>query len=191
MHIESVSDDKIKVTINQSEQKKFGVTYESLSYSNANTRKLCEKIIANAKRNFGFTLDGAKLLIEAKQTAEGSIVIYLSKIATERDDEEYLCQTVCFHDADALLEGCEIFRPHMDKLAQSTLYEYENDYYLYFELFSTYSEARRILFDLFEYAEHCNMNKTMLDEYGRTIKGGKALEYLLFPSLYKASRPGE
>lgn len=180
MNIEQINDNKIKVTVNQEDQKEFGVTYESMNYSDINTRKLCEKIMLIAKKQTGFSIGNAKLLVEARQSVNGNVTLYLSKIpvGSERR-EEYLCQTICFNSVNDMLDGCNLLLPYLEKLECSYLYEYDNKYYLYFEIFEVHADARLLLQNLLEYSERTQYDKYYLSEHGKIIAEGNAIEKIL------------
>ena len=82
MLIEQLDQNKIKVTVDASDQEKYGVTYESMTYSDCNTRRLCESIMEKAKREIGFNVSGEKLLVEARKSTDGAVTLFLSKITT-------------------------------------------------------------------------------------------------------------
>ena len=88
MTIEQINVHKIKVTVSERDQEEFGVTYESMNYSDANTRRLCEKIMYRAGKEIGFRTGGAKLLVEARQSGNGNVTLYLSKIEPKAEEEK-------------------------------------------------------------------------------------------------------
>lgn len=181
MNIEQINTDKIKVTVDESDQKEFGVTYESMNYSNSNTRKLCEKIMAVANKQIGFCACGAKLLVEARRSLNNTVTLYISRIPNDpADKHEYFCQTVCFEDVNALLDSCRLFQKIEQEIQTSDLMEYENKYYLYFEIYSTAEQAKKLLLNLLEYATNTPISDCMLKEHGTIIT-----EYDAIPELLK------
>ena len=83
MKFELLNENRIKVTVTTTEQEFFGVSYETMDYSDGKTRKLCEKIIEEAGKEVGFKIDDGKLLVEARQCCNGNVALYLSRIPTE------------------------------------------------------------------------------------------------------------
>lgn len=180
MNIEQVDDNKIKVTVDTNDQKEFGVTYESMNYSDINTRKLCEKIMSIARAQVGFRIGNAKLLVEARQSCNGSVTLYLSRIPISKDDLEQLYgQMVSFKDANSLMDGCKFFKAYSQSLEDSILYFYNNRYYLYFEIVSTRQYADTLLRSILEYGERSPLNRCILDEYGQCITPSGAVEKVL------------
>ena len=144
MIIEQVDENKIKVIVNTEEQKEFGVTYESMNYSDANTRKLCERIMNKAGREIGFKIGSAKLLVEARQSYNGNVTLYLSKIPSKQDKERLFEGNICFSEANALMDACKLFYPELETLKDSSLYYYQEKYYLFFEVLQTKANAESL-----------------------------------------------
>lgn len=186
MYIEQIDKDKIKAVVDEQDQREFGVCYETMNYSDDATRRLCEKIISIAKQKNGFRTDNSKLLVEAKPNINGSVTLYISRIPIFADnDDEYLCQTVRFGDPDAFMKGCEVFAAHPDDIITDALYEYEGCLYLYFELYTSYDTARRLLRNLLEYSERTALSFAWLDEHTKKISEGSVPKML--GALKKAS----
>lgn len=180
MNIEQITPDKIKVTVDECDQKEFGITYESMNYSNGNTRRLCEKIMSAARNQIGFSASGAKLLVEAHKSINNTVTLYISKIPNDcMDKNEYFCQTICFDETNALLDGCKIFKNACAEIQTSDLYEYEGKYYLYFEIYSNIERARTLLLNLLEYATNTDISLPILKEHGSLIAAFDAIPEIL------------
>ena len=91
MYIEQINESKIKVTVDADDQLKYGITYETMNCDDANTRRFCERIILEAKREIGFDSRNSRILIEARNCITGSITIFISKIP-KNDAKEYMYQ---------------------------------------------------------------------------------------------------
>jgi len=168
MHIEKIDINKIKVTVDEQDQEAFGVSYETMSYSDKATRNLCETIIAKAKKQNGFSTENSKIFVEAKQNKNGNVTLYISRIPIKDDCEEYLCQTLVFENENDLLDGCRIFGKNED-IMKSVLYSYKNKYYLYFEIFAYLKDAKKLLRNLLEYSQRAEEKYQWLDEYANKI----------------------
>lgn len=171
MFIEQIDNNKIKVTVGKEEQMEYGITYESMNYSDSNTRKLCEDIMEQAHSEVGFNVGDSKLLVEAKLSANGAVTLYLSKVPCPhfKEKEELFGQMLEFDKTDAILDCVGCFSGRTDKLCLSNLYYYKNKYYLYFEILSTHTEAKNLLRNLLEYSARTKFTKEYLDEYGEII----------------------
>lgn len=183
MTIESMDQNRIKVTVDRSDQLRYGISYETMTYSDINTRRLCEKIIRAANRKMGFTVENAQLLVEAKQDAQGTVVLYLSKIPyqeeIEKESEDYFCQVVRFEDSSSLLDAAPLFSSVRDLLAYSSLYEYDHSFFLYFEIYSTHRTANRLLRDVLEYGRRTGISKLWLDEHAVCLCRDAALSRII------------
>ena len=177
MFIEQIDENKIKVTVDVSEQQEFGITYETMNYSDCNTRKLCEEIMSKARDQVGFFVGNAKLLVEARQSSNGTVTLYLSKIPLiEKEDEELFGQTLAFREYDDLLECSRILSDFGADITYSALYGYEKRFYLYFEIISKPSKAEHILSSLLEYAEKTRLADGFLSEHGNVLIASGAIE---------------
>ena len=167
--IEQIDENKIKVTVDTDEQREFGVTYESMNYSDANTRRLCERIMSKANKEIGFKIGNAKLMVEARQSCNGNVTLYLSRIQAKPDRERLFEGSICFNDANALMDACDIFKYYIPVLKSSSLYYYQNKYYMFFEVIQTRKEADLIWRTLLEYGDRIPYGKLYIQEHGECI----------------------
>lgn len=170
MIIEQINQNKIKVVVDTDEQRKYGITYETMTYCDCNTRKLCESIVERAKNEVGFSVGNSKLLVEAKQGLNGSVTLFLSKISVQPDEiEELFGQSVLFSSIDDLLDSFFVFNLIQDKLKTRNVYVYENKYYMYFELLATHETAKKFLTELLEFCEKTSFSYEFLEEHGEKL----------------------
>ncbi|MBO5035954.1 MAG: adaptor protein MecA [Clostridia bacterium] len=170
MFIEQLDQNKIKVTVNATEQEEYGVTYESMTYSDGNTRRLCERIMEKAKREIGFNVNGAKLLVEARKSTDGSVTLFLSKIITsENEKDELFGQTVKFETFDDMVDCCNIFDSLSEDIATVDSYILSGKFYLYFEILCKKNRAAGLLRSVLEYGEKSHVSKEILCEHGKRI----------------------
>ncbi len=178
MLIEQINEDKIKAVVDEEEQKEYGITYESMNYSDSNTRRLCEDIMQRARSEVGFTVGDSKLLVEARLCSNGSVALYLSKILRNEAEEkdELFGQVIRFDNVNALIDGITTFIPYDDKLCHSNLYSYAGNYYLYFEILCKHSQAKRLLRDLLEFSVRTRYSAAFLDEHAQIITEHTAVQ---------------
>ena len=170
MIIEQINQNKIKVVVDTDEQRKYGITYETMTYCDCNTRKLCESIVERAKNEVGFSVGNSKLLVEAKQGLNGSVTLFLSKISVQPDEfEELFGQSVLFSSIDDLLDSFSVFNLIQDKLKTRNVYVYDNKYYIYFELLATHETAKKFLIELLEFCEKTSFSYEFLEEHGEKL----------------------
>lgn len=169
MTIEQINDHKIKVTVSERDQEEFGVTYESMNYSDANTRRLCEKIMYRAGKEIGFRTGGAKLLVEARQSGNGNVTLYLSKIEPKAEEEKLYSGIAVFEKMNSVIDCCHLFGPLLSSLQKSSLYQYEGKYYLIFEIVQKRKKAEMLWKTILEFGEKSKKGKGFLAEHGECL----------------------
>lgn len=166
MKIEQIDANKIRVTVDSRDQAEFGVTYESMDYSDSNTRRLCEKIMTLARTQVGFSVGNAKLLVEARQSCNGSVTLYLSRVPVLLEDTQLYCQTLVYRSPDYLLDSRRLFSEMNPDGTRAEMYLWEGKYYLYLELMSTHQQAKGTVSRFLEYAERSPLSRAFLREHG-------------------------
>ncbi len=174
MYIEQINESKIKVTVDADEQIKYGITYETMDCDDANTRRLCERIILEARNEIGFDSRNSRILIEARTGIAGSITIFISKIP-KNDAKEYMFQIMRFETADALLDSRIIFSKFSESIVKTEIYEINGVFYAYIEVEGLPSEAKKLILELNEYAEPCHIKAEFLREHGRLMAKDSAI----------------
>ena len=172
MNIEKVDENKIKVTVNAKEQMEYGISYETMNYGDANTRRLCEKIISRAGREIGFCLGDAKLLVEARQSYNGAVTLYLSRIPYGKSDITFFEQCIMFESLNDLMDSMFIFSARSDKIQDSSVYDLGNRYYLLFGIVCTKAERDRLLTAISEYGCKTKLSPEFISEHGTLIVDG-------------------
>lgn len=168
MNIEQISESKIKVTVNADDQLKYGITYETMDCDDANTRRLCEKIIHDAKNEVGFDSRNSRILIEARNGSTGNITIFISKIP-KSDECEYMFQIMKFESVDALLDSRCVFSDFSKSIVRNEVYDLDGEIFVYIEVRGRPSEAKKLILGLNEYAEPCHIKAEFLKEHGKLL----------------------
>ncbi len=170
MIIEQVDQNKIKVVVDSEEQKMYGITYETMTYCDCNTRKLCERIVERAESEVGFSVGDSKLLVEAKLGLNGTVTLFLSKLSSEQGRScELFGQTVRFPSVNELLDSEVVFKNHSGLFKSRAVYLYDGYYYIYFEVFATQKEAKNLLIELMEFCDRSSLSADVLAEHGELI----------------------
>jgi len=169
LNIEQVDENKIKVTVNAKEQLEYGISYETMNYGDANTRRLCEKIISRAGREMGFCLGDAKLLVEARQSYNGNVTLYLSRIPYGKNDVTFYELCIRYDTLNDLMDSMFNFADIIDKIQSSAIYIYERIYYLVFGIVCAKTEYNRLLARLSEYGEKAKVRPEFITEHGTPI----------------------
>ena len=168
LYIEQINESKIKVTVDADDQLKYGITYETMNCDDANTRRFCERIILEAKREIGFDSRNSRILIEARNCITGSITIFISKIP-KNDAKEYMYQIMKFETVDALLDSRKVFSKFSEVIVKNEIYETDGYFYAYIEVEGLPSEAKKLIIELNEYAEPCHIKAEYLHEHGKLL----------------------
>lgn len=170
MIIEHVDANKIKVVVDSEEQKRYGISYETMNYCDCNTRKLCENIVARAKNEVGFSVEDSKLLVEARQGLNGTVTLFLSRIPlNDKEKESLFGQTLKFESMNDLLDSAKVFLRYKESIKALNAYLYDKNYYVYFEILSTEKKAKSMLTNLLEYSERSGLSEDVLLEHGERI----------------------
>ena len=169
MKFELLNENRIKVTVTTTEQEFFGVSYETMDYSDGKTRKLCEKIIEEAGKEVGFKIDDGKLLVEARQCCNGNVALYLSRIPTEEHNMHTYEGIRRFDETNDMLDSLKIFARFHGCVNESRLYCLNGIYYIYFKVFLYRSEADELWYSLLEFGDKTSQTKMSLDEYAECI----------------------
>ncbi len=91
MRIEKISDNKIKVLIDDSEAKEWNITFKSISENTPEVQEMFWTAIRMAEENVDFSIDGAKLFVEAVQDSDSSECGFGMMITRVCSDEELNC----------------------------------------------------------------------------------------------------
>lgn len=170
MYIEQISESKIKVTVDAEDQEKYGITYETMDYEDANTRRLCEKIISEAQSEIGFDSRNSRILVEARNGSKGNITIFISKIPKSLDDGyECMFQIMRFETIDDLLDSRKVFASFSESIIRKEIYEDGGEFFLYIEVEGLPSTAKKFILALNEFGEPCHIRREYLREHGKLL----------------------
>ena len=161
--------NRIRVTVSENEQKKYGVSYETMDHTDKNTRKLCEEIIKRADREMGFKPNDGKILVEARKRNDGNVTLYLSRIPAKADDTRTYAGTVRFGDCDALIDAVFLLKRFSSFPLSCRLYFYAGEYYISFRISAKRKDADAVWFSLLEYGEKTLKSAEFLAEYAECV----------------------
>lgn len=154
MKIEKISENKIKVLIDGKEAQEWNISFKSISENTPAVQEMFWTAIRMAEENTGFSVDGAKLFVEALQCCDGDDKGFGMLITRVCSDAElntaisscgykgrikqarlpYCSKThekkyiYCFNDFDTLCSAAgEVFDIYTGK---GTLYKHGGKFYL-------------------------------------------------------------
>lgn len=95
MQITVRNDYRAEVLLSAGEMEHYGITYEEMDYSDAETRRMLWALVSDIKRLSGFTVTlSGRLLIEVIKEKSGSIRICFSQLDDKSSDPSSLKQLI-------------------------------------------------------------------------------------------------
>lgn len=193
MNIILISDDRLKVTLTDSDLVGYGIRIEDIDYDNTETRRVFWSILDKAKIETGFDAAVSRIFIQIYPDSHGGCDMYVSKIGDRRSARKSDSPVKCkigniqeekkaeyiyrFSCADHLISACRALK-YMGFLGSSSAYVEDDsansNYYLILK-----AEAKWLLF-LSEYGEKRSdrYGKCWITERCRQICIGNATEIL-------------
>ena len=198
MKIEKLTENKIRVVIHMSELPMENSDINSIMLNAMESQELFLDILKRAEKEVSFFTDGCKLLIEAFSSLEDAFVFTITKYLPNPPDKKVCKPTVkrksftstykyvvcCFEDFDSFCEFCNaiknLHKINNDKLIQnSSLYLWENSYYLVLKNIDKKSENSFLLYSILSeftrFISFSNNFESKLLEYGQTIMKKNAI----------------
>lgn len=83
MKIEKLTENKIRIIINQEELENTKIDVQKLLSSDQTSQELLLRILKTAKKEIGFDTDGHKLFIETFSSSNEAIVFTITKFQSE------------------------------------------------------------------------------------------------------------
>ena len=161
-----VDSDKLKVSLTQKDLEEMGISYESIDYSDENTRKALVSLLEKGRAQTGFNPRRAKLYIEVFPSQDGGCVIYYTRLqggevfAAGRFVPGPSPVVFAFDSSEALIQACSgAKRRCIHRILRSRLYLLEKQY-------------RLVIWSL-DYSD--NVSVLFLSEYGRPVGEGAVL----------------
>lgn len=131
MKVTVLCEDKIKITFDREELHRRGITYDSLSYGSALTRRVLKEALRRAEREVGFDWQGGRLFLEAYPQDEGGCVVLVTRLGEEEEERpaprKNELRLFTFGSADDLLDA---LRAGALSAGMGELYLFEGRYLL-------------------------------------------------------------
>ncbi len=204
MRIEKINDNKIKVMINGEEAKAWNISFQSISENTPQVQEMFWKAIRLAEKNVDFSVNGAKLFVEAVKAETGEedgfgMVITrvcsdaelkaavdncsyrgkLKRTSLKREQEVKTSKHIYrFRDFETVCTAVDemegVFK------GQSVLYKCEGSYYLYLipDEACVFAETEAILLEFGLGVKNTLYMHGRLNEYGEKMIAKDAVEVL-------------
>ncbi len=153
MRIEKISENKIKVLIDTDEAREWNISAGNMASDSPAVQQMFREAIRMAEREVRFSIDGAKLFVEAIPGQTDGFGMLITKIFSDKDLDAAVANCSyrgiikkrCLYPGSETgrIQGKRIFRfadfdnvcraadaVHRDFRGESTLYKYDGSYYM-------------------------------------------------------------
>lgn len=180
MNIESVGDEKIRVTLSKDDMNSLDITYDEMDYSNIETRRVIWTVLDEARAHLGKDIDtDGRLLIEVCPLDDGGCVMYFSS-AKESDKDFKSARPVMKKESEPIIfkAACAgdlfdaFFALKEEKQYFKSAEYLKHDGRLFCVVVPKPQCAKRLVFRLSEYGEAYSAKKheaAFLFEYGKKL----------------------
>ncbi len=191
MKIERISDNKIKVMIDGNEARAWNISFKNISENTPEVQKMFWTAIRLAEKNVDFSVDGAKLFVEAvkAEEPEDGFGMMITRVVSQdeldaaisgcnyrgRIKRTLLRATVSgrgiykFRDFETV---CAVAEEISDTFrGESTLYKYDGAFYLYLvpDGCCSYKDVEALLLEFGSKIQSCQYMHGRLNEYGEKM----------------------
>lgn len=194
MRIEKIADNKIKVMIDSNEAKAWNISFKNISENTPEVQKMFWTAIRLAQQNVDFSIDGAKLFVEAvkDEEFEGGFGMLITRVASQ--DELNTAIANCtyrgrlkrtqlkaehpvatgryiykFREFETVCAAAEEISSHYT--GESVLYKYDGAFYLYLvpETERQMMDLEALLLEFGSKVPNCQYMHGRLNEYGEKM----------------------
>lgn len=194
MRIEKINDNKIKVIVDSDEAKAWNISFKNISENTPEVQEMFWTAIRLAEKNVDFSIDGAKLFVEAikDEDSEGGFGMLITRVASQ--DELDAAIANCTYRgrlkrtqlrAEKTLDSGKViykFRDFESVCAvaeevsslyrgESVLYKCDGAFYLYLvpEQDCQFADVEAMLLEFGSRVQSCQYMHGRLNEYGEKM----------------------
>ena len=88
MEMLMISDEKLKIVLSAEDLEDFGLGAEEPDYSKTETKRMIWDLLGRAKKKFGFTTEGHRMLIQLFPCRQGGCEIFICRMNRSEEAEE-------------------------------------------------------------------------------------------------------
>ena len=179
MKIESNGEERITVTLSQTDMSDLDITYDEMDYSNIEPRRVIWTILDKARKTLGKSVDpDGKLLIEVAPSEDGGCILHFTnspfsdcknkkRLIMKKEAEPIL---FCPWDDNSFIDCLKIVQKLKEFIKAYEPYKYKNCFYIVIRPKLTFSE--KVLHILCEFGNanistECEISK--IYEYGTLL----------------------
>ena len=196
MRVEKLGENKVRIYLSYEDLNDRGIDRDEIWQNGGRVQDLFWEMMENAYEEVGFEIAGP-IAVEAFTMPTEGIVVIVTQLPSfphgagervpeeELDDAEANAATAdlneafifVFHDFEDVVRDAHSLRTHEG--IGGSLYHYKNRYHLYFDEEGINEDLYDTIWSiLHEYGELSSTTKAMLDEYGKLVMDGHAIETL-------------
>ena len=203
MRIEKINDNKIRVMINGAEAKAWNISFKSISENTPQAQEMFWEAIRLAERKVDFSVNGAKLFVEAVKPTEGeedgfgmlitrvcsdaelkeavdncSYHGKLKRTSLKRETAQVQKHIYRFRDFETVCAAADEIRGLYQ--GQSVLYQYDGSFYLYLvpDKACAFAETEAVLSEFGACVSNTLYMHGRLNEYGEKMIVENAVEVM-------------
>ena len=202
MKIEKINDNKIKVLIDDREAREWNISFKNISENTPEVQEMFWTAIRLAEKNVDFSVEGAKLFVEAvpgsEQEGFGMLITRVCsdaelneaisncsykgklkqtemKFSRQKNGRKYIYRFRDFENVCAAAGEISGFYEGI-----STLYKCGGEFYLYLipDNAAVLWDAEMVLLEFGTKVHHCQYMHGRLNEYGETMIADHAVEVM-------------
>ena len=194
MRVEKLGDNKVRIYLSYEDLNDRGIDRDEIWQNGRRVQELFWEMMENAYEEVGFEVEGP-IAVEAFTMPTDGIVVIVTQLPSfsqaagdrapeeEADDLESGMATAdlneafifVFHDFEDVVRAAHSLRVHEG--IGGSLYHYKNRYHLYFDEEEINEDTYDMIWSiLHEYGELSSTTKAMLDEYGKLVMDGHAID---------------
>ena len=203
MRIEKINDNKIKVMIDDDEARAWNISFKNISENTPEVQEMFWTAIRLAEKNVDFSIDGAKLFVEAVkgENAQDGFGMMITRVASQ-DELQAAIQNCTYRGrlkrTQLKTEKRVSLGKHIYKFlefetvcaaaeeisslyqGESVLYKYGGVFYLYLmpEDGCAFSDAEALLLEFASKVQNCQYMHGRLNEYGELMIQERAISVL-------------
>ncbi len=162
---------EVLVTLSVADQDAFGIHYNTMSFSDPQTRRFCEHVAVLVCLREG-VCEAGNVTVRAVENPAGELLLYFS-LPHEPEGRQIFSGVIEFPDADALLDCRRVFVVDVNLCVE--VYFYRGKYYLWYEYYTDAVRFDNLTLDLLEYGGLSLLDRTFLTEHAYPMASAVSL----------------
>lgn len=193
MKIEKINDNKIKITLSNSELEERNLNFQSLRYNTPEAQTLFLDMMKQAEYEHGFKTANCQLFIEAASVNNGQFIVTVTKLQEKTlppvpqkrknslpelkvKKKQTVVNQKIVYKFDNFEQICELVKTKSVPLdIPSTLYEYNNTFFL---VLIPSPKTHLLILEFGEQVKDSKIAESFLYEHGNKIIDGEVMDVI-------------